>query len=291
MKALVLGAGGLLGSELMKQLPDAVGLTRAQMSVTDLAAMNGALPHYEAKVVFNCAAYNAVDRAEAEQEAAYQVNAQGAFNVALACAQNGVRLIHFSTNFVFGGALDRPYVEADEVDPLGVYGKSKLEGEKLTAMVMPQALIIRTAALFGGGGDGGRLSFPERILERASAGERLRVVSDQTVNPTYAADLAAAAIALASTDMDGVVHVTAGDCSSWDELARATLAEFGVSGEVEAVSSAELAAPAPRPANGCLGSTRTEALRPWREALAEWAQKHRHGTRAPLNQKGGNSPL
>ena len=291
MKALVLGAGGLLGSELMKQLPDAVGLTRAQMSVTDLAAMNGALPHYEAKVVFNCAAYNAVDRAEAEQEAAYQVNAQGAFNVALACAQNGVRLIHFSTNFVFGGALDRPYVEADEVDPLGVYGKSKLEGEKLTAMVMPQALIIRTAALFGGGGDGGRLSFPERILERASAGERLRVVSDQTVNPTYAADLAAAAIALASTNIDGVVHVTAGDCSSWDELARATLAEFGVSGEVEAVSSAELAAPAPRPANGCLGSTRTEALRPWREALAEWAQKHRHGTRAPLNQKGGNSPL
>jgi len=274
----VLGAGGLLGSELMKLLPDAVGLTRAQMSVTDLAAMNGALPHYEAKVVFNCAAYNAVDRAEAEQEAAYQVNAQGAFNVALACAQNAVRLIHFSTNFVFSGALGRPYVEADEVDPLGVYGKSKLEGEKLTSMVMPQALIIRTAALFGGGGDGGRLSFPERILELAAAGERLRVVSDQTVNPTYAADLAAAAIALASTDMDGVVHVTAPDCSSWDELARATLAEFGVSGEVEPVSSAELGAPAPRPPNGCLGSTRTQGLRPWREALTEWAKKHRKGT-------------
>jgi len=278
VKALVLGAGGLLGSELMKLLPDAVGLTRAQMSVTDLAAMNGALPHYEAKVVFNCAAYNAVDRAEAEQEAAYQVNAQGAFNVALACAQNAVRLIHFSTNFVFSGALGRPYVEADEVDPLGVYGKSKLEGEKLTSMVMPQALIIRTAALFGGGGDGGRLSFPERILELAAAGERLRVVSDQTVNPTYAADLAAAAIALASTDMDGVVHVTAPDCSSWDELARATLAEFGVSGEVEPVSSAELGAPAPRPPNGCLGSTRTQGLRPWREALTEWAKKHRKGT-------------
>jgi dTDP-4-dehydrorhamnose reductase len=275
MKALVLGAGGLLGSELMKLLPDAVGLTRAQMSVTDLAAMNGALPHFEAKVVFNCAAYNAVDRAEAEQDAAYQVNAQGAFNVALACAQNAVRLIHFSTNFVFSGTLDRPYVETDEVDPLGVYGKSKLEGEKLTSMVMPQALIIRTAALFGGGGDGGRLSFPERILERAAAGERLRVVSDQTVNPTYAADLAAAAIALAATDMDGVVHVTAGGCSSWDELARAALAGFGVSGKVEPVSSAEFAAPAPRPRNGCLGSTRTQALRHWREALEEWAEVHR----------------
>lgn len=281
MKALVLGAGGLLGSELMKVLPDAVGLTRAQMSVTDLAAMNGALPHYEAKVVFNCAAYNAVDRAEAEQDAAYQVNAQGAFNVALACAQNAVRLVHFSTNFVFSGALDRPYVEGDEADPLGVYGKSKLEGEKLTSMVMPQALIIRTAALFGGGGDGGRLSFPERILEHAEAGERLRVVSDQTVNPTYAADLAAAAIALAATDMEGVVHVTAGGCSSWEELARATLAEFGVPGEIEAVSSAALAAPAPRPPNGCLGSTRTQALRPWREALKEWAKEHRVTPKTP----------
>jgi len=275
----VLGAGGLLGSELMKRLPDAIGLTRAQMSVTDLAAMNGALPHYEANVVFNCAAYNAVDRAEAEQEAAYQVNAQGAFNVALACAQNAVRLVHFSTNFVFSGSLDRPYVEGDEVDPLGVYGKAKLEGEKLTLMVMPQALIIRSAALFGGGGDGGRLSFPERILERAAAGERLRVVYDQTVNPTYAADLAAAAIALALTDMDGVVHVTAGGCSSWEELARATLREFGVSGEVEPVSSAELGAPARRPPNGCLGSSRTKALRPWRDALKEWAKKQRMGRR------------
>src|SRR5258708_247865 len=196
----------------MKLLPDAVGLTRAQMSVTDLAAMNGALPHFEAKVCLNCAAYNAVDRAEAEQDAAYQVNAQGAFNVALACAQNAVRLVHFSTNFVFSGALDRPYVETDEVDPLGVYGKSKLEGEKLTSMVMPQALIIRTAALYGGGGDGGRRRFPEPNLERAAGGEPLRVVADPTSNPTSAADPAAAALALASTDMEGVVHVTAGGC-------------------------------------------------------------------------------
>src|SRR5713226_9547983 len=148
-------------------------------------------------------------------------------------------------------------------------------------MVMPQALIIRTAALFGGSGDGGRLSFPERILERAAAGERLRVVSDQTVNPTYAADLAAAAIALAATDMDGVVHLTAEGCSSWEELARATLAEFGVPGEIEPVSSGALAAPARRPPNGCLGSTRTPALRPWREALSEWAKQHRVQPKTP----------
>ncbi len=226
----MLGAGGLLGSEIMKLLPDSVGLTRIQLSVTDLTAMNGALSHFQPELVFNCAAYNAVD-----------------------------------------GALDRPYLEKDDVGPLGVYGKSKLEGEKLMSMVMPRALIIRTAALFGGDGSLQRHNFPERILERARAGERLRVVSDQTVNPTYAADLAAAAIALASADMDGVVHVVSAGCSTWNELARATLAEFQVAGEVDAVSSSELSAPAPRPRNGCLESSRTQALRPWQEALAAWA--------------------
>jgi dTDP-4-dehydrorhamnose reductase len=275
LKALILGAGGLLGSELKKLLPDAVALTHDQLSVSDLAALNAALPHYQPEVVFNCAAYNAVDAAEGQQDAAYQVNAQGAFNVALACAQHDVRLIHFSTNFVFDGTLERPYVETDEVGPLGVYAKSKLEGEKLTSMVMPRALIIRTAALFGASPGQGRSSFPERILLRATAGERVRVVSDQTVNPTYAADLATAALALASGEMEGVVHVVSAGCATWVEFAHATLTEFGVAGEVEAVSSAQLGAPAPRPANGCLESTRTQALRPWREALSEYRQSVR----------------
>jgi len=268
----VLGAGGLLGTELVKLLPDSVGVTRTQLSVADLAAMNGAMSHYQPEVVFNCAAYNAVDGAESAEEAAYQVNAQGAFNVALACAQHEVRLVHFSTNFVFSGALERPYLETDEVGPLGVYGKSKLEGEKLMSMVMPRALIIRTAALFGGDGSQQRRSFPERILERAAAGERLRVVSDQTINPTYAADLAAAAVAMASADTDGVVHVVSAGCSTWHEFARTTLDVFGVAGEVDSVSSAELRAPAPRPPNGCLESSRTQALRPWREGLTAWAE-------------------
>jgi len=271
----VLGSGGLLGSELVKLLPDSVGVTRTQLSVTDLPAMNGAMSHYAPEVVFNCAAYNAVDSAETEEEAAYQANAQGAFNVALACAKNEVRLIHFSTNFVFSGTLDRPYLETDEPGPLGVYAKSKLEGEKLMSMVMPHALIIRTAAIFGGDGTQQRVSFPQRIVERARSGQRLRVVSDQTVNPTYAADLARAAIELASADLDGVVHVVNAGCSTWHEFALATLEAFGVAGEIEGVSSADLGAPAPRPPNGCLESSRTQAMRPWREGLAAWAEKRK----------------
>jgi dTDP-4-dehydrorhamnose reductase len=273
MKALVFGAGGLLGSELVKLLPDATGLTRSELSVSDLAAINGALQHFAPHVVFNCAAYNSVDAAEGQPDAAYQVNAQGAFNIALACAQYDVRLVHFSTNFVFSGTLDRPYVEADEVGPLGVYAKSKLEGEKLASMVLPRALIIRTAALFGGRPGGGKPSFPERILERANSGEPVRVVSDQTINPTYAADLAAAAIELASTDVDGVVHVVNSGCATWEQLARATLAESGIAWEVEPVTSAELGAPAPRPRNGCLASTRSKPMREWQAGLGEWVKK------------------
>src|SRR4029077_11197414 len=97
----------------MKPLPDWAGGTRTKLSFADLPAMNGAMSHYEPEVVFNCAAYNAVDSAESEEEAAYQVNAQGAFNVGLACAQADVRIVHFSTNFVFSGTLDRPYLEKD----------------------------------------------------------------------------------------------------------------------------------------------------------------------------------
>lgn len=275
----MLGAGGLLGTELLKLLPDAVGVTRDEVPITDLAALNGALPHYRADVVFNCAAYNGVDAAEVEQDIAYQVNAQGAFNVALACAEHEARLIHFSTNFVFSGTLDRAYVETDEVGPLGVYGKSKLEGEKLVAMVAPRALIIRTAALFGGESGRSRLSFPERILQRAEAGHRLQVVSDQRVNPTYAADLAAAAIALAPSDVDGLVHVVGGGCCTWDELARVTLAEFGVAAQVEPVPTAALNLAARRPGNGCLASSRTQPLRPWQDALSDWAAKRT--SRAP----------
>jgi dTDP-4-dehydrorhamnose reductase len=272
VKVLVLGAGGQLGTELMRLLPDAVGFTHHDLSVTDRVGVQGALRRHQPEVVFNCAAYNAVDRAESESEVAYQVNSLGAATAGAACRDHGARFVHFSTNFVFDGSLARPYTEADEARPLGVYGKSKLDGERAVLTVLPEALVIRTAALFGDRGSavkGG--SFPERIVERARRREVIRVVTDQRVNPTYARDLAQAAIALGASGMSGVVHVVAGGCCPWDELARAALAECGVKAEVEAVTSAELAGAAPRPLNGCLASVRTVALRPWREGLADWA--------------------
>lgn len=256
----------------MRLLPDALGLTHRELSVTDVGGLDRAYQRHRPQVVFNCAAYNAVDAAETEPDLAYDVNSAGPANVGAVANRHGIRVIHFSTNFVFDGSLDRPYIESDAANPLGVYARSKLEGETRLLAVMPGALVIRTAALFGGGGSAARArSFPERILMRARNGDRLRVVSDQIVNPTYAPDLAQAAVGLAEQDTAGVVHVVAAGCCAWDEFARATLAESGVEAAVEAVTSSELKSPARRPANGCMSSVRTVALRPWRQGLHEWA--------------------
>lgn len=272
MNALVLGAGGQLGSELARLLGPGSGVTHAEASITDRDSIDQLIRSRRPEIVFNCAAYNAVDRAETEPDLAFAVNAEGPANVALACVRSGARLVHFSTNFVFDGALERPYVETDHPAPLSVYGASKLEGERRVLDALPGALVIRTSAVFGDTGStikGG--SFPERILARATAGEPLRVVSDQKVNPTYAGDLAPAVVALAESGLEGMVHVVAAGCAGWDEFARAVLQESHVRMPVHPVRTAELNAPARRPLHGCLASTRVAALRSWREGLHEWA--------------------
>jgi dTDP-4-dehydrorhamnose reductase len=274
VKALVLGAGGQLGSDLSRLIGPDSGFAREKVSILDPDAIDALLSSLRPEIVFNCAAYNAVDRAETEREPARAVNAEGPAIVARACARHRIRLVHFSTNYVFDGALDRPYEESDLPRPLSFYGASKLEGEQRVLEILPHVLVIRTAALFGDRGSaikGG--SFPERILSRARSGERLRVVADQQVNPTYTADLAPVALELGESGLEGIVHVVASGCAGWDELARAVLAESHVTAEVEPVSSAELGARAQRPSNGCLASSRVAPVRPWREGLAAWAAR------------------
>jgi dTDP-4-dehydrorhamnose reductase len=272
VNAMVLGAAGQLGSELVRLIGQGSGVTHNEVSVTDLHALDKLLGSRRPGLVFNCAAYNAVDRAEAERDLAFAINAEGPANVARVCSRHGIRLVHFSTNFVFDGALDRAYVETDVPAPLSAYGSSKLEGEKGVLDLLPEALVIRTSAVYGDTGSaikGG--SFPERIVERGRRGEPLRVVADQRVNPTYAADLAPAAMELVAGGLEGIVHVVAAGCAGWDEFARAALAACRVTAEVESTFSADLALPAARPLNGCLESTRVAALRPWRDGLHDWA--------------------
>ena len=240
------------------------GVTHQEVSISDAAAVASLISRRRPDVVFNCAAYNAVDRAEKERDLAFAVNGEGPKHLAVACRRAGASLVHFSTNFVFDGRHDQPYVEADHPEPISVYGSSKLAGERGVLEVGVHVVVVRTAAVYGGPN-----SFPMRILERARAGDELRVVSDQHVNPTFARDLAVAAVELAEQGIAGIVHAVAEGCSGWDDFARAVLAEAGVESEVWSVPTSGYPAAAPRPANGCLASTRIAPLRAWREALHE----------------------
>jgi dTDP-4-dehydrorhamnose reductase len=213
--------------------------------------------------VFNCAAYNAVDAAETDPDA-YGVNAWGPLGIASACRKAGASFVHYSTNFVFDGMSDEPYVEADQPAPLSAYARSKFDGEVNTLGVAGHFLVIRTAGVYGG-----VRGFPHRILEKARTGEPLRVVSDQRVNPTYARDLAEGSLRLAEAGMGGIVHAVNAGCCGWDQFARAVLEEAGISAPVESVLTSDYPAAARRPMNGCLASTRIPPLRPWREALHE----------------------
>ena len=229
-------------------------------------------------MLFNCAAYNAVDRAEQEPEVATAVNAQGAGNLARACREAGARLVHFSTNYVFDGGAASPYSEADEPRPVNAYGRSKREGELRVLEELPTALVIRSSGLFGHGGSavkGG--SLPDRLLARARAGERLSMVDDQRLNPTFTGHLAAASIAACGAGSTGILHLVAAGCCSYHEFAVELFAVAAMEAEIDPVATAPGGPSAVRPLNGCLVSNRAKPLPAWQEGLrAYWHSRSLH---------------
>ncbi|HUZ89025.1 MAG TPA: NAD(P)-dependent oxidoreductase [Candidatus Acidoferrales bacterium] len=269
---LITGAGGQLGHDLSRLLPRARALGRGALDITDEVQLGSALVGVE--TVFNCAAYNAVDRAEEDSAGADLVNHLGPARLARQCRQSGIRLIHFSTNYVFDGRASSAYSEADEPSPVGAYAQSKRAGEEAVLRECPGALVVRSSGLFGAVGSavkGG--SFPERIVASARAGRDLAVVGDQRLNPTWTGDLAAASLALARSGLTGIVHLVADGCASYFELAVATLELAGLQHvPVREVTSDAYPTAAPRPQNGCLTSNRVPSLPHWRQGLAGyWA--------------------
>jgi dTDP-4-dehydrorhamnose reductase len=290
-KCVVLGAAGQLGRELVLLLgPQAAALTRAEADLTQPAAVRAALEQHRPDVVLNCAAYNLVDRAEAEPPAAFAVNAWAVRDLATACRDLGCTLVHFSTDYVFGLDESRstPYAETDAPGPVSVYGLSKLAGEYFVRALCPRHVVIRTCGLYGVWGAGGKGgNFVETMLRVAGQGKPLRVVDDQVCTPSYAADVAEAALALVRAGASGLYHVRSGGACSWHEFARAIFELAGVRADLTPITSREFAAAARRPAYSVLGTGAYETLglppvRPWREALlaylAERAARPRGAT-------------
>ena len=271
-RALVTGGGGLLAHALVPELqsrgwavssPD-----RAALDVTDPAAVHEAFKAFRPDVVFHCAAYTAVDRAESEREEAYRINRDGTAHVAQACDERTM-MVYPSTDYVFSGVARSPYAPTSETGPLNVYGASKLAGEAEVSRWAARHLIVRTSWLFGGGGR----NFVDTMIRLAGEGRpSLTVVGDQLSRPTWTADLATALADLVEGNRTGIYHVAGGGVGTWCELAREALSVRGLAVPVRETTSAAFGADAPRPAYSVLDLDAAERalgrkMRPWRDAL------------------------
>ncbi|MFD8098678.1 dTDP-4-dehydrorhamnose reductase [Nocardia fluminea] len=265
---IVTGARGLLGRQILRLAPQARGYGRAELDITDRAAVDAALT--PGAVVINCAAYTAVDAAETDVDAAFAANATGPGVLAAACAAAGARLIHVSTDYVFPGTARTPYEPDDPTGPETVYGRSKLAGEQ--AVLALGAQVVRTAWVYSGvEGD-----FVATMRRLEAERDTVTVVNDQLGSPTSAADLAAGLLELSTRpDAPRVLHATNSGTATWFDLATAVFTELGADpSRVLPCASSEFPRPAPRPAYSVLSPAVWNAagltpLRPWRIALTD----------------------
>lgn len=275
MKVLITGAGGMLAQALVPALRarghEVVALNRAALDVTDERAVAATLDAERPSVVIQCAAFTAVDAAEAEEPRARLVNATGTLHVARSCQRIGARLVYPSTDYVFAGTGRQPYRPDDSPDPVNAYGRTKLEGEQ-AALEAEGALVVRTSWLYGSGGP----NFVDTITRLARERDRLEVVDDQQGRPTWTNSLAVTLAELLEQDAVGIFHATdGGEPVSWFGLARAVLEMRSRQTPVHPTSSKLLSRPAARPAYSVLDCSATEELigrrlPRWKDMLARY---------------------
>ncbi len=277
MKIAVTGANGQLGNclqQLAKAYPHHSFLffSSEDLNITDAVAVQQKLQTEKPNALINAAAYTAVDKAETEPEKAYAVNAEGTGNLAAACAVQQIRFLHVSTDYVFDGNATQPYCETDAVNPQGIYGKSKLAGEKKAMQANPETIIVRTSWVYSEHGN----NFVKTMLRLMKTKPSLGVVNDQTGCPTYAPDLAEMLIQLAGKPdvQAGIYHYANAGAITWYNFAVAIRAFAGLHTDIKPITTAEFPTPAKRPSWSVLDCSKLLAVagiaqKPWEQRLQQ----------------------
>jgi dTDP-4-dehydrorhamnose reductase len=281
-RVLITGGGGQLASDLealLQDSSDVLAPSHTELDVTDDAAVEAAFTAVRPSAVFNCAAFHNVEVCEREEDQAFAVNARAVKRLAIRCADAGARLVHLSTNYVFAGTRAEPYDEGDLPDPRSVYAISKLAGEQAALAYAPDALVVRTAGLYGLHGSASKGgNFVTRMIARAREQGTLTVVADQRLTPTFTADLAAGILAALDAEASGTLHITNAGDTSWHGFTVAIMELTGVEVPVTAGTTVIAPGAADRPLNGVLRSSAAERagvapLRPWRTALTDYLDR------------------
>lgn len=278
VRCVIVGARGQLGTALARTFDlrgEILPLGREDLDILDAGQVAAALDRLRPTHVLNTAAWNLVDRAETDREAAFALNAAAVGVLAEACHRRGAALVHFSTDYVFDGRKSTPYTEDDAPNPLSVYAESKLAGERLALERCERALVVRVCGLFGLASGSGKTNFVETMLRLAASGKPIRVVADQVLTPSYTVDLARKVWRILPRAASGLYHLTSAGQTSWYDFARAVFRLAGVSADLLPTTAADYGAAARRPAYSVLAHTRLaklgeDDLRSWEAALAAY---------------------
>jgi dTDP-4-dehydrorhamnose reductase len=278
MRIAVLGAAGQLGRDFCTRVfKDVIPLTRSEIDLGQPDKIPATLASLHVDALINCAAYNLVDQAESDPQTAFGVNAWGVRALANACRASNIKLIHFSTDYVFGlDSSSSPLTENDSPGPVSVYGLSKLAGEYLVRSILPDSLVIRTCGLYGVWGSGGKGgNFVETMLRLALQDKPISVVDDQRCTPSYTVDVAQATAELIRAGASGLFHVTNSGSCTWYELTSEIFRQAKLTPHLVRTTSEKLGRPARRPtfsvlSSAKLTSTLNHSLRQWQEALGAY---------------------
>ncbi|MBU3159407.1 dTDP-4-dehydrorhamnose reductase [Clostridium frigoris] len=275
MKILITGANGQLGRELANQYKEKKTIEliltrRSDLDISNINEVYSFVNRNKPDVIINCAALTAVDKCETEIDMAYKINAIGPKNLAIAANEIGAEIVQVSTDYVFSGNIDKSLTEFDKIDPLTIYGKTKLEGEILVRNHNPKHYIVRTAWLYGDGNN-----FVKTMIKLSETNTTLKVVNDQKGTPTSTVDLARTIIKLVEDKNYGIFHCTCkGECT-WYDFTKEIFRIKGITTTVLPCTSEEFKRPAKRPEysvlrNYMLELTTGDITRPWQEAIYEY---------------------